>query len=216
MLRELELKPVYDSAEYDLIEDLIVPLLKQSKHYRRGVRFFTSGWLKLAAQGIKELVENGGLAQIVLSPIIEEKDWKAFQLGEEARENESIKKIIDQHITDLADSLEHDTLNALAWMISDGCLEFKFAVARDNINSNYHDKVAVYTDERGEMVAIHGSERVTLDINLEEQLRNQLKELIERIYKRTDKYSAKEIEDNITVAFSEVQETYCAKKSFSF
>ena len=157
MLRELELKPVYDSAEHDLIEDLIVPLLKKTKHYLRGVGFFTSGWLKLAAQGIKELVENGGLAQIVLSPIIEEKDWKAFQLGEEARENDSIKKILDQHITDLADSLEHDTLNALAWMISDGCLEFKFAVARDNINSNYHDKVAVFTDERGEMVAIHGS-----------------------------------------------------------
>ena len=51
MLRELELKPVYDSAEYDLIEDLIVPILKQSKHYRRGVRFFTSGWLKLAEIG---------------------------------------------------------------------------------------------------------------------------------------------------------------------
>ena len=62
-----------------------------------------------------------------------------------------------------------------------------------------------------EPISLKEHERVTLDINLEEQLRNQLKELIERIYKRTDKYSAKEIEDNITVAFSEVQETYCAK-----
>ena len=58
----------------------------------------------------------------------------------------------------------------------------------------------------------NGDKRVTLDINLEEQLRNQLKDLTERIYKRTDKYSAKEIEDNITEAFSEVQETYRAKK----
>ena len=63
-----------------------------------------------------------------------------------------------------------------------------------------------------EPISLKEHERVTLDINLEEQLRNQLKELIERIYKRTDKYSAKEIEDNITVAFSEVQETYRAKK----
>lgn len=158
MLRELELKPVYDSAENDLIEDLIVPLLIRSKHYRRGVGFFTSGWLKLAARGMNELVENGGLAQIVLSPIIEEKDWEAFQLGEEARQNEIIKVILDEHISNLANALEHDTLNALAWMIADGCLEFKFAVSRDNaINSNYHDKVAVFSDESGEMVAIHGS-----------------------------------------------------------
>ena len=63
-----------------------------------------------------------------------------------------------------------------------------------------------------EPISLKEHERVTLDINLEEQLRNQLKELIERIYKRTDKYSAKEIEDNITVAFSEVQEPYRAKK----
>jgi len=49
--------------------------------------------------------------------------------------------------------------------------------------------------------------RVTPDINLEKQLRKQLKELTEGIYKRTDKYSAKEIEDNITEAVSEVQET---------
>ena len=40
----------------------------------------------------------------------------------------------------------------------------------------------------------------------------QLIKLTEEIYKRTDKYSAKEIEDNITEAFREVQETYRAKK----
>ena len=63
-----------------------------------------------------------------------------------------------------------------------------------------------------EPISLKEHERVTLDINLEEQLRNQLKELIENIYKRTDKYSAKEIEDNITEAFREVQKTYRAKK----
>lgn len=63
-----------------------------------------------------------------------------------------------------------------------------------------------------EPISLKEHERVTLDINLEEQLRNQLKDLTERIYKRTDKYSTKEIEVNITEAFREVQETYRAKK----
>lgn len=64
-----------------------------------------------------------------------------------------------------------------------------------------------------EPVSLKEHERVTLDINLDERLRQQLKELTESIYKRTDKYSSEKIEANITEAFREVQETYRAKKS---
>ncbi len=63
-----------------------------------------------------------------------------------------------------------------------------------------------------EPISLKEHERVMLDINLEEQLRMQLRKLTEDIYKRTDKYSAKEIEDNITEAFREIQKTYRAKK----
>lgn len=64
-----------------------------------------------------------------------------------------------------------------------------------------------------EPISLKEHERVTLDINLDDRLRQQLKELTEDIYKRTDKYSSKEIEANITEAFREVQGTYRAKKS---
>ncbi len=75
MLRKLNLLPVYDSSEYDLIHDLIVPLLRNSTSYLRGVGFFTSGWLKLAAHGLTKLIQNGGKAKIVISPILEKSDW---------------------------------------------------------------------------------------------------------------------------------------------
>ena len=63
-----------------------------------------------------------------------------------------------------------------------------------------------------EPVLLKEHEKVKLDINLDERLRNQFKKLTESIYKRTDKYSTEEIEANITEAFREVQETYRAKK----
>ena len=63
-----------------------------------------------------------------------------------------------------------------------------------------------------EPILLKEHERVTLDINLDERLRNQLKMLTEKIYKKTDRYSSEEIESNITAAFNEVQETYRAKK----
>lgn len=158
MLRKLNLLPVYDSSEYDLIHDLIVPLLRNSISYLRGVGFFTSGWLKLAAHGLTELIQNGGKARIVISPILEKTDWEAFQLGEEAKYNETLKSVLEKNIDDIVLSLESDTLNALAWMISDEILEFRFAVPREGFScGDYHDKVGVFTDIQSDSVAIHGS-----------------------------------------------------------
>ena len=158
MLNSLNLLPVYDSAEYDLINDLIVPLLQHSTSYSRGVGFFTSGWLKLAAQGLSRLIENGGKARIVLSPILEKTDWQAFQIGEEAKCNHLLKNILHKNLDNIATALERDTLNALAWMIADNILEFRFAVARDAYSrGDYHDKVGVFRDDEDNIVAIHGS-----------------------------------------------------------
>lgn len=158
MLKDLNLFPVYDSAEYDLIGDLIVPLLQNSKLYLRGVGFFTSGWLKLAFEGVVKLIENGGNARIVISPILEKSDWEAFQFGEEAKCNEMLRNVLEKQVIDIATALTKDTLNALAWMIADNVVEFKFAVAREYMTgSDYHDKVGVFIDDDGSSVAIHGS-----------------------------------------------------------
>lgn len=158
MLRDLSLLPVYDSAEYDLVRDLQVPLLQHSADYLRGVGFFTSGWLRIASQGMADFVQRGGKARVVLSPILEKRDWEALQLGEEARFDEELKSILASRVNDLRSSLEADTLNALAWMIADGVLDMRFAVPRAmDYPGNYHDKVGVYTDENGDSVALHGS-----------------------------------------------------------
>lgn len=158
MLKELNLLPVYDSAEQDLIQDLIVPLLENSQEYLRGVGFFTSGWLRIAAAGIVHLVESGGKARFVVSPLLEKKDWEALQMGEEAKHDEWLKQILEKDIQSLADTLEKDTRHALAWMVADNVLEFRFAIPREwSSGGDYHDKVGVFTDSEGNRVAIHGS-----------------------------------------------------------
>lgn len=67
-----------------------------------------------------------------------------------------------------------------------------------------------------EPISLKEHERVTLDINLDDKLRQQLKDLTENIYKKTDKYSSEGIEANITEACREVQETYRAPKHSRF
>ena len=158
MLKDLKLAPVYDSADCDLVQDLIVPLLAESRQYWRGVGFFTSGWLKTACKGIVELVENGGIARVVTSPIIQRNDWEALQAGDAGKRDSVLRDILRGHVKDLSLALSQDTLNALAWMIADEVLEFRFAVPRDyEMRGDYHDKVGVFIDANEDVVAIHGS-----------------------------------------------------------
>lgn len=157
MLRHLELHPVYDSAEYDLIQDLVTPLLSESREYWRGVGFFTSGWLRMACEGIVHLVNNGGKAHIVTSPVMEKTDWEALQAGDRARRDRAFRNLLSKHVANLAGALSKDTLNALAWMVSDDIIEFRFAIPRDFGMGDYHDKVGIFIDKAEDEVAIHGS-----------------------------------------------------------
>lgn len=158
MLKELELHPVYDSECYDLIRDLQVPLLQHAKDYLRGVGFFTSGWLRLAAEGMSTLVESGGAARIVVSPFLDEADWESLKSGESAKTDATLRDALAKNIDNIAATLENDTRNALAWMVADGILEFRFALPRDRSSAgDYHDKIGIFTDGNGDQVAIHGS-----------------------------------------------------------
>ena len=158
MLRDISLEPVYDSAEYDIIRDFMVPCLAVSRRYVRGVGFFASGWLRLAAVGVASLVENGGKAIFVVSPILSEDDWKALQLGKLARENPSLREILQRNVRDLETSLDEDTRNTLAWLVADDVLDFLIAVRRDpGGGGDYHDKVGIFVDAMGDKVAFHGS-----------------------------------------------------------
>jgi len=156
MLRTLPLEPVYDSAEHDIIQDFMVPCLAVSTEYTRGVGFFSSGWLRLAASGVVGLVENGGRATFIVSPILSEADWEAIRLGTAARDNPAIKQVLEQSVQDLERSLQEETRNTLAWLVADDVLHFLIAVPRES-EGDYHDKVGLFVDAEGDKVAFHGS-----------------------------------------------------------
>jgi hypothetical protein len=106
MLRDLDICPVYDSENHDLIREVQVPLLSQAQEYLRGVGFFSSGWLRLASQGLVALVEAGGKARIIASPVFEAGDWEALQAGCEAKNDATLWGILRRNIDDLSTSFE--------------------------------------------------------------------------------------------------------------
>jgi superfamily II DNA or RNA helicase len=167
MLIDLNLKAIYDSSEHDLIKDLLVPLLKNSTRYDRGVGFFSSKWLKIASPGLSDLAEKGGKIRLVISPIISEEDWEAMIRGNEAKFNKILFETLMKTVADLEGSLEETPLNALSWLIADDVLSIKFAIPKGRLEGgDFHDKFAIFEDKGGNRVAIHGSYNDTAHASL--------------------------------------------------
>lgn len=147
-----------DTSSADLVEDFFVPALSCSVKYDRGVGYFSSGWLRENARGMVSFAANGGIARWVTSPILSERDWEALQSGDAARNNPVLLEALAKNIEDLGQSLETDTLAALAWMVADNILQFKLALPfRKLAGGDFHDKFGIFTDNDGNQLSFNGS-----------------------------------------------------------
>ncbi len=157
-LTELSLPPVVDTSSHDIIADFFAPALAASVRYDRGVGFFSSGWLRIAAKGMHQFASNGGRARWVTSPILDEADWESMQMGNAARSDIALHDALTRNIADLAGALERDTLSALAWMVADEIITFKLALPGNKLErGNFHDKFGIFTDTEGNQVSFNGS-----------------------------------------------------------
>lgn len=154
--KDLKIKLIYDTSTSNIVDELIVPLLSQSREYYRGVGYFSSAWLGLAFKGIQELILKNGRIRLLTSPQLSSEDWNAIRNGEKAKTDEVIYKSICKSINEFDAKSKSDILNLLAWLIADGFLEMKFVVCT-NVRGNYHDKIAVFKDGDGDQICLHGS-----------------------------------------------------------
>lgn len=99
-LAELSLPKTLDTSTADIIEDFFVPVLARAARYDRGVGFFSSGWLRIAAKGMVPFAANGGRGRWVTSPILSEVDWEALQMGDAARDDPILQATLAGNIND--------------------------------------------------------------------------------------------------------------------
>src|SRR2546423_189969 len=157
-LKDLRFPLIMDTSSADLIADFFVPALGAASRYDRGVGYFSSGWMKIAAAGMAAFAENGGRARWVTSPILDEADWEALQAGDAARNDPVLRASLMRNIDELASTLEKETLSALAWMVADEVITFKLALPRNKLErGNFHDKFGIFTDSENNQVSFNGS-----------------------------------------------------------
>jgi superfamily II DNA or RNA helicase len=157
VLTTLDIPIALNTSKNDLIDQFFVPLLRNSVRYDRGVGFFSSSWVREAFVGMADFAKNGGKSRWITSPILSREDWEAILLGSEAKQDEILKRLLLAAVNELAESLKRDTLIALAWMISDGIIEFKLAKPRNKLDHEFHAKIGIFADSNGNRVSFDGS-----------------------------------------------------------
>lgn len=156
MYRDLDLPLSISTTERNPYKDLIIPILKVSKLYKRGVAFFSSNWIELAGEGLLEFVENKGNFKLLTSIELGEKEYDAFKRGEEAKNNEILKNELIKKVENGLNENNQWTFNYLSWLIANEILEVRFTVHTKNKKSIYHDKVAIFSNE-DKKVCLNGS-----------------------------------------------------------
>lgn len=152
-LKDLHLENSYESDESKehLIDNFYNPVLECANRYYRIAGFFSSSSLVVAAEGISGLIHNGGKMYLLVSPELSEEDYKTIIEYDRIHENSSIFDELD------LDSIPHENIQALAWLLNSGLLQIKIVVGLKSRNSLFHQKVGIVFDEAGNILSFSGS-----------------------------------------------------------
>ena len=162
MLKEHDFPVSISSGNSSAIDEFFVPCLNSSIEYKVAVAYFTSGWVRDAAPGLANFVENGGRLYWIISPELTDEDWKAIQAtpGENAKH-----RLVWDRTESLLNRMLYEPRKVISWLIADRLLEIKLAIPTSLATGIFHSKVGVFTDSQGYQVAFSGSYNQTAGAN---------------------------------------------------
>lgn len=161
-LRDLDLRLGYDTAD-DALRHFYVPALSRSIRYDRSVGFFRASALAVAAKGLSRFIAGGGIARFLVGAELAEGDRDAL-IGATEVPAELAARLAATLVS--SDEIVRRRLEVLAWLVREGRLELRVAVAVDQAGvpvapgehvPYFHEKVGVLRDHRGDGVAFQGS-----------------------------------------------------------
>lgn len=156
MLKQCDFKVTYNTSDDNISNDFYNQTFFNSIKYYRGVGYFTSGWLKENSYGLARFIKENSEIKFITSPNVDESDLIALS-GQFNKS--SINQLILNNIDALEKKLEEDTRNLLGWLVSDGYLEFKFAIPTKGLEGGeFHDKFGIFIDCENSYVSFNGSQ----------------------------------------------------------
>ena len=153
----IKINKEYRVPRDNIVEQLYIPLLRETVTYKRSVGFFTSSALLEIATGLSSLVKNGGKMLLIVSPYLDEADVEAINKGYELRDN-IIERAMLKYLEEPENYFEEEKLNLLATLIAQEKLDIKIAFSyKNNKLGLYHEKMGIFCDSENNKVAFSGS-----------------------------------------------------------
>ena len=160
------------SAEDDRVTGFYVPLMARAASYDRMAGYFTSSALSLAAAGLANFIENGGVMRLIVGAQLDPDDVDAIERGEPLNEAVSRALLGSDAFGDPTNLIGEHRRNLLGWLAKTGRIEIKVGVPLDaqghplrpaHATKYFHSKYGIFTDgtESAARVAFIGSDNET-------------------------------------------------------
>lgn len=155
--KELDIQIRYRSETHNFPRDFLIPVLSQTKLYKRGTGYFSTTALIQLSYGLFEMAKKGGRICLICSPQLDASDIEAINYGYDSRER-VIENSIIKSIIEPINEFEEERLNLIATLIANGTLDIKIAFLDDENGFRlYHEKIAVFEDYDGNKISYAGS-----------------------------------------------------------
>lgn len=176
-LSRLQLKQAYHKPEDDIALEFYLPCMAAARKYDRAVGYFSSAIYALAWPSLSEFVNNGGRIRLICSPVLSVADVTAMREGYSARAAAAQGELLKEEFHRILNT--QGTLKparVLASLVALDVVDIRIAwvgnVAGGQPKRLFHDKVGIFYDHLGGVVAFKGSMNETwpglaLDGNLE-------------------------------------------------
>lgn len=153
-LKNIDIDLAYRSDENDMVKDFYNPVLSEAKTYKRAVGYFTISSLINAAQGLSNMIENGGNVEIIASPKLSKEDIETINLGYRMRDDVILDALI-REFNDIHSNKIAEKLNYIATLIADDRLDIKIALM--DYYGAYHEKFGIVEDHDNNKIMFTGS-----------------------------------------------------------
>lgn len=160
-LKDISIRGSYTGKGKQILENFLLPTLKESVKYNRITGYYTIESLLAISQGIETLFENNGTMRLIIGihsiPVdlidaVSMKDALKDEIAE-------IRKEISKNLVSLESALDKKKIATLSWMIEDGLLEVKATAVRGT--GIFHPKTLIFEDSFGNEVVAVGSSNET-------------------------------------------------------
>ena len=162
----------YSSNENNPIADFYIPALECAIQYDRKSGFFNSAILSKVARGLGAMLYNQGKIRLIMGCQFSPQDLDAIQQGYALRDALTFR--LETELTHPETFVQLQHFEILSLLIAHQYLEIKIAIplksnglpeeAKTQLDYHhiFHEKVGIFTDKQGDIIAFSGSNNESL------------------------------------------------------